>query len=207
MAAVTIYGDPRSTYTRTARMVCHEKGVAYDFKTMAPNTPEIRALHPFGKVPAFRHGDFTVYETSAIARYVDEAFPGPSLQPAGARERAAMEQWIGVIDNYVFDAAIRRYVLHYIFPRGADGKPDRTTIDAALVDIRRQLDLIDAQLAGHTFLLADRPMLPDLFLAPIMTYLARMPEGSALLDGRANIKRTGDAMMARASFRDTLPPI
>ena len=36
--------------------------------------PEHLALHPFNRVPILRHGDFTVYETSAIASYIDEAF-------------------------------------------------------------------------------------------------------------------------------------
>ena len=39
------------------------------------------ALHPFDRVPIFQHGDFTLYETSAIATYVDEAFEGPALSP------------------------------------------------------------------------------------------------------------------------------
>ena len=31
------------------------------------------ARHPFGKVPAFEHDEFALYETQAIMRYVDEA--------------------------------------------------------------------------------------------------------------------------------------
>ncbi len=50
-------------------------------------------------------------------------------------------------------------------------------------------------------------VLADLYLAPIMTYLSRMPEGPELLDGRANIHRAGAAMMARPSYQNTLPPM
>ena len=34
--------------------------------------------HPFGRVPALQHDDFMLYETSAIAAYVDDVFPGRS---------------------------------------------------------------------------------------------------------------------------------
>jgi glutathione S-transferase len=48
------------------------------------------ARHRFGKIPAFEHAGFRLYETGAITRYVDEAFPGPRLQPDDPRDRARM---------------------------------------------------------------------------------------------------------------------
>ena len=39
-------------------------------------------LHPFGRVPALQHDDFVLYETNAIAAYIDDVFPGPKLTPA-----------------------------------------------------------------------------------------------------------------------------
>jgi glutathione S-transferase len=49
-------------------------------------------LHPFNRVPIFEHGDFTVYETSAIISYIDEAFEGPRLTPPGVRAREPVGQ-------------------------------------------------------------------------------------------------------------------
>jgi glutathione S-transferase len=48
-------------------------------------------------VPILDHDGFRVYETAAIAAYVDEASTGPVLQPANARERARMNQWISAL--------------------------------------------------------------------------------------------------------------
>ena len=47
--------------------------------------PGIFEHHPFGRIPAFEHDGFRLYETGAIARYVDEAFEGPALQPKDPR--------------------------------------------------------------------------------------------------------------------------
>ncbi|MDP6345819.1 MAG: glutathione S-transferase domain-containing protein [Alphaproteobacteria bacterium] len=101
---------------------------------------------------------------------------------------------------------IRRYVLQYIFPKGADGQPDRAVIDPALEQIANYLSIIDDGLAEHDFLAGDQVSSADLFLAPIMTYLSRMPEGGELLADCANIRRAGGAMTQRASYQDTLPP-
>ena len=43
---------------------------------------------PFGKIPAFEHQGFHLYEAGPISRYVDETFAGPALQPSDARHRA-----------------------------------------------------------------------------------------------------------------------
>jgi len=46
------------------------------------------ARQPFGKVPAFAHDGFALYETQAILHHVDEVFAGNGLQPSDAKRRA-----------------------------------------------------------------------------------------------------------------------
>ena len=111
-------------------MALAEKGIAYTHEPVAPHSVEVLALNPFGRVPAFRDGEFTLYETSAIVRYIEESFPGPSLLAGNARLRATMEQWVSLINCHAYDAMVRRYVLQYVFPKGANGAPDRAVIDA-----------------------------------------------------------------------------
>lgn len=204
-ANVALLGDPRSTYVRTARMGFAEKGVQYTMQQAMPHTPEILAVHPWGKMPAFRDGDLQLFETSAILRYVDEAFPGPSLLPGNIRDRARCEQWVSAINAYCYDAMVRRYVLQYAFPKGADGKPDRSVIDPALKQISQQLAIFDSAYGDKNLLAGANLSLADLFLAPILAYVAAMPEGKALMQAVPNVTRAQAAMRERASFRDTEP--
>jgi glutathione S-transferase len=88
-----ILGSLRSSYTRVVRMVCEEKGIGYTLTETQLGSPEVRAIHPFGKMPVLRHGDFTLCESKAIATYLDRAFPGPALTPADPMLAARMEQW------------------------------------------------------------------------------------------------------------------
>ena len=101
MTLPVLHGPAYSTYVRTARLALLEKGVAYtldSFDLLNGVPPVQRARHPFGKAPAFTHGDIVLYETVAICRYIDEAFDGPPLQPATALDRAHVTQVCAILD-------------------------------------------------------------------------------------------------------------
>jgi glutathione S-transferase len=204
-ATIALLGDARSTYVRTARMGLAEKGVKYTLERAAPHSPELLAVHPLGRMPGFRDGEIALFETSAILRYVEESFDGPSLLPDRILDRARCEQWVSAINSYCYDAMIRRYVLQYVLPRGAGGGPDRTVVDGALKDIPGQLAILDRAYGGRDYLVGSACCMADLFLAPIVTYVAAMPEGEALLAAAPNARRAHAIMRERPSFKDTDP--
>jgi len=205
--ALKLYGFPLSTYVRTARMACVEKGVIYELEPLSPAECQARRLHPFGKIPVMEHDGLRLFETSAIVRYIDASFDGPPLQPDGRIEQARMEQWISAIGDTIYDAMIRRCVLQYAFPRREDGQPDRKVIVPALKQTRRQLEVLDEAYGDRSFLDGDNLSLADLFLAPILFYLARIPpEGPGLLEAAPNVRRGIAVMENRTSFGETVPP-
>jgi glutathione S-transferase len=205
MADLTLYGAAFSSYVWTTRMALEEKGVSFDYQPLPPHDKELMAVNPFGKVPGFRHGDVTLFETAAITRYVDEVFDGPALVPSDPVQRALVTQWISAVNDYIYDAMIRRYVLQYVMPRTADGKPDRGVIDGALKRMRRQVEVLDAAYGGRPFVVGGSLTLADLFLAPILAYVWDQPEGKELLDGCPNIVAAWPSMTSRPSFQHTDP--
>ncbi|HEV3105167.1 MAG TPA: SRPBCC domain-containing protein [Trinickia sp.] len=203
---VTLMGDSRSCYCRTARMALVEKGVAYRMEPSVPHSPEVLEHNPFGRVPVLRDGPIEFYETRAILSYIEEAFDGPSLLAQwGATAHARAEQWISLINCHAYDAMVRRYVLQYVFPKGEGGKPDRTVIDAALPEIATQLAVLDAAYGDRDYLVGTALSMADLFLAPIVHYLGKFPEGAAFIEKHANIRRGHRIMCARPSFEATQP--
>jgi glutathione S-transferase len=184
-ASVTLLGDARSSYVRTARMGLAEKGVKYTLAAHGPHTPEIDALHPFGRVPAFRDGEMQLFETSAILRYVEEAFDGPSLLPFSLWDRARCEQWVSAVNSYLYDAMIRRCVLK---------------------DIASHLAILDRAYGEGNYLAGPSLSMADLFLAPILACVEQMPEGKELFAKVPNVRRAQAAIRERPSFRDTVPP-
>ena len=206
MAEVTIYGPPRSNYVRVARMTCVEKGLDYTLEPVMPHTPEILALNPFGKVPGLRHGDVTLFETSAITRYIDEAFDGPKLQPDDLATRALMNQWISAVNDYYDTSMIRHVVVQRVLVPSRGGTTDEAMVSAALKKTVTQLKVADDTLGASEFLAGDALTLADLFLVPIIFYFSMMPEGKEQLAGCPNVQRWLAAMMERPSFAATMPP-
>jgi glutathione S-transferase len=119
MTDLVVYGFPRSTFVNIVRMVLTYKDVPYRFHDLEPEMgkPSHLALHPFDRVPILRHGDFTLYETSAIVTYLDETFPRLPLQPRDIPGRARMDQWISMINSYYYPYMIY-HVTHerLVFP-------------------------------------------------------------------------------------------
>jgi glutathione S-transferase len=107
----------------------------------------------------------------------------------------------------MYDAMVRRYVLQYVFPRDADGKPDRAVIDKALVEVEQQLDLLDKAYGDRDYLVGDSATLADLLLAPIVFYLNLFPESKALLAKHPHVTRAHNAFAQRPSFAATMPPM
>ena len=207
MTELVILGNPLSTYTRSARMACEEKGVGYTLEAVDPSTPEHRGVHPFGKIPALRHGDFGLYETMAICRYVDEAFDGPPLQPAGVAGRALMMQWMSATLDYLYPAMIRKLVFERLVAPMHGRTADEALIAAALPEIADQARILDAVLGQSAFLAGDQASLADLFLYPILFYVNFTPEGRRVLDAAPALAAWLARLGERASAQATMPPV
>ena len=136
MTKPEIIGSSRSTYTRVVCMVCEEKGIDYVLTERMLRAPEVLAIHPFGKMPVLRHGDFALCESKAIATYLDRSFPGPPLIPSDPRLAALTEQWVSLVNTVMDRTLIRTYISAYIAPKTSDGKPDRAAIEAVMPAVR-----------------------------------------------------------------------
>lgn len=192
-----------SSYGKTARLILAEKGVDYELNKVdfarLPEDAYRGAHHPFAKVPALQHGDVHLYETAAIAQYVDEAFEGPSLQPSDLVARAQMRKWICISDAYVYPAAITGLIMERVVAPMNGGEADEELIAASLPEIARVIEVIDRELQGQDYL-AGKLSLADFFSATILSFLPLAPEGPALLDGKENVGAWLSRMTARESF-------
>jgi glutathione S-transferase len=206
VATVELIGPAPSTYTRVARMVCEEKAIPYELKQSPPHSPDVDAIHPFGKVPVMRHGDFELCESKAIATYLDLSFPGPKLIPTEPRQAALTEQWVSLVNTKIDGTLVRTYLLNYIFPKGADGKPDRKVIDGVVPAVKDELDLLDRTVAKSGFLAGDSFTLADINVLPILAYLRNFPESGAAIAAAKSLSAYFDRLSARPSFQNTVPP-
>jgi len=206
MPNVEIIGFPQSTYVRVARMACEEKGVPYDLRPAPPHSPEVLAIHPFGKIPAMRHGDFELFESKAIGTYLDRMFPGPRLIPEDARSAALAEQWVSAVNTVIDRTMVRTYLFGYIFPKTPDGKPDRKVIDEVTPELRQQINLLDKAVAKTGYLAGNQYSFADINIMPILFYVRKFPEGAEAIVAAKNLAAYYDRNAERESFKNTIPP-
>jgi glutathione S-transferase len=162
------------------------------------------AIHPLGKIPAMRHGDVTLCESRAICGYIDRMFDGPPLATANPLHAAQVEQWLSIVNTAIDPVWVRQYVAAYFFPGTPDGSPNRTAIETALPKMEKQFPVLDAAVAngylvGNTFTLADANLIPILF------YIARLPESSALLAKSPHLTKYLERHLARESVKQSIP--
>src|SRR5216684_437281 len=179
MPSVTLFGFPRSVYVQIVGLTLTHKDVPYIFHDLEPEmgAPTHLALHPFDRVPILRHDDFTVYETSAIAAYVDDVFDGPKLTPADPRQRAHANQWISAVNGYYYPYLIY-HVSHErnVFPQL--GIPsDEKVVAHAMPTVETCLEVLERELShGKEFLLGPELTLADFYLLPITFGFGFAPE-------------------------------
>jgi glutathione S-transferase len=206
---VTLHGPGYSTYARTARLALEEKGVAYelnevDLFTGKGQAPEHLARQPWGKVPAFEHDGFALFETLAITRYVDEAFPGPALQPADVKARARMTQICGIVDSYAYGAMIGKLFWQEAVVPMQGGTPNAEIAAEGLLASQKALDVLEG-LAGSELLCGGSPCLADLHLLPVVEYLRMTKAGGAAFAAKPRLSAWWEKMNARPAVVKTRP--
>src|SRR5499426_486266 len=212
MSDLIVYGFPRSTFVNIVRLVLTHKEVPYTFHDLEPEMgkPSHLALHPFDRVPILKHGDFTVYETSAIVAYIDEAFPRPSLQPRNIADRARMIQWISMVNSYYYPYMIY-HVTHerLVFPELGIAS-DEKVVAHALPKVELGLQVAERQLAhGKDYLLGSELTLADFYLLPSTFAFSLTEEGRAMYPKYPAFCRWRERMEALPSVRKlraALPP-
>jgi glutathione S-transferase len=207
MTKPEIIGSLRSTYTRVVCMVCEEKGIDYVLTDALLNAPEIFEIHPLGKMPVLRHGDFVLFESKAIATYLDRSFAGPQLIPSEPRLAGLTEQWISFVNTIVDPTLIRTYLFAYIKAMLTGEPPDRLVIDSVLPDLRKEIGILNNAVAKSGYLVDDQLTLADLNLLPILDRVILAPEGAEALAAAAHLSRYFEKHAARPSFQRTSPPV
>jgi len=205
MADVEIIGRPVSNYVWTARIACEEKGVPYKLVVAKAHSPQISAIHPFGKMPVLRHGDVQLCESRAICYYIDHAFDGPPLAPRDPIAGALTEQWISLVNTTVDPICVRQYLLGYFFPGTPDGTPNRPQIEGSFAKMEMQLGVLDKAVAATGYLVNSSFTLADINLLPILFYLSKMPESGPMIAKNRNLMAYLDRHVTRRSIVATMP--
>jgi glutathione S-transferase len=159
-----ILGRSSSINVRKVLWACAEMDLPYQHEPWgagfrSTQTPQFQALNPNALVPVITDGDFVLWESNAICRYLAMKCGRTDLLPADPRARAVVEQWMdwqATELNYSWRYAFMALVRH----SEAHRDPDATT--ASVRSWNRNMQILEGRLtdtgtyvAGSTFTLAD----------------------------------------------------
>ncbi len=200
-----LYGASYSVYVRIVRLCLHEKAVQYeqvpvDIFSQVGTPPDYRDKHPFGRIPAFDHDGFLVYESGAIARYVDETFEGTRLQPIDVRQRARANQLISIADNYVYPNLVWGVYVERVSKPLRGESTDKEKLKISLEKARLCLDAVSTLLGGNDWLAGQELTLADLWLAPMIDYFLLASEGQDMFRDYAALSAWWSRINARESM-------
>jgi glutathione S-transferase len=201
-----VHGIPGSPYVRAALLALEEKGAEYELAAMQFGTlkqqPHL-SRHPFGRIPAFEHDGWMLYETQAIMRYVDAVVPGPRLQPEEPCAAARMNQLIGITDWYVMRQVSMPITRNRVVAPRVNRPVDEEEVMQAIPNARICIAEIARLLDGRPWMAGDKLSLADLLLAPHLSMFAQAPEGAQILQEHGNLNRWLARIEARPSMQAT----
>jgi glutathione S-transferase len=129
--AMKLYSGPLSLFSRKVEIALREKGLAFEremvpftqAKGYAPKHPDVLAANPKGQVPVLVDGDLTLFDSTLIFEYLEDAYPAPRLYPTTPRERARCRLMELTADEILLPPL--RHLMYRSEPPDADAQRQR----------------------------------------------------------------------------------
>lgn len=162
-----IWGRANSVNVQKVLWCCHELDLGFERidagMQFGRNTEaDYLAMNPNGRVPSLKHGDFSLWESNAIVRYLALVFgEGTTLYPTEPKARSGMERWL---DWTLSTLQPAERPLFWGLVRTAPADRDMSAMQQAADANGKFWAIIDAQLQGRDYLEGDAFSLADLVL-------------------------------------------
>ena len=179
---IRFFRHPRSGHCHRVELLMAMLGLPYetvdvDIPGGELRTPAFLALNRFAQVPVIDDAGTVVADSNAILVYLARRYGDARWLPEDAMGAAGVQRWLSAAAGPVAHgvAAAR---LAAVFGAPIDAP-------AAIARGHQFLAVLDAELAGRTFLAADHATIADL---ACYSYVAHAPEGGVALDAYAHVR-------------------
>lgn len=210
---IKLYSGPLSLFSRKVEIVLGEKGLAYE-RVMVPfnqaegyfpKHPDVLAANPKGQVPVLVDGDLTLFDSTIINEYLDDAYPDPRLIPAGSEARARCRLLELQADEILLPMIVR------LMYRTEPADPDPARQQARETGGERAEIEIDAAYSDLAGRLSNKKYFIDIFsvadIAIFMDVLFAARLGGPPLDRHPALQDWHGRMAARAAIAPVMAEI
>lgn len=162
---LTIWGRPNSVNVQKVLWCLHELDLTFDridagMQFGKNHEPDYLAMNPNGRIPTLVDGDYVLWESNSVMRYLCMAYGQTSpIYPPDAKRRAAVDRWLDwtlstlqPVDRPVFWALVRTPV----------AQRDMAAIQRDADVATKVWKIIDRQLATRRYIEGDQLTLADI---------------------------------------------
>jgi glutathione S-transferase len=188
-----LYSGPVSLFTAKVRIALAEKGVPYERIEVGwsredrylPHHPEVVRLNPKAQVPVLVDGGLTVYDSTLILEYLEDAHPEPPLYPRSAADKARCRHLEAAADEILFPH-VWDLIDGVFYPSSEEGG-DASRAETARSQVGQFGSWLEKDFGAGPWLCGDEFSVADLsvfiFLHVAGTLGATLPESCTSLRG------------------------
>ena len=197
---LTIWGRINSINVMKVLWMCTELGLAYrridaGMQHGVVDTDEYGAMNPNRRVPTIRDGDFTLWESNTIVRYLAARERATQWLPDEPRARADTERWM---DWSTSTLAAPMTTIFWQLIRTPVERRDPAAIERSTAETVRLFELLDRQLQARESLCGATATVADIAIAPFVHRWLALPINHPQLSALDAYYRR---MMSRPAFR------
>ena len=161
-------------------------------------TPEYMALNPNSQVPVVEDGDYVLWESNVITRYLCAKHSPGNFYPTDLQERFDAERWMEWQQTMV-NPASRNGFWHLI--RLPADQRDPAVIAQSNALVEPLMAMLDAHLAKHSFIVGKRFTMADIPLGCEVHRWLALPQAR---QPRPNVERWFASLLARPASKGVL---
>ena len=170
LGTITLWGRSSSSNVQKVLWALAELGLAYDQREVGGkygglDTPAFLAMNPHGRIPVITDGELSVWESSAIIRYLAAEYGKGTLWPPSPAERSFVDRWLDWTLSTLQPGFTRLFVSYYRTP---ETERDPQAVASAVEACARNFATLDAHLAHRSYLAGDSFSMADIPCGPAL---------------------------------------
>ncbi|XP_022149940.1 glutathione S-transferase PARB-like [Momordica charantia] len=173
-SSIKVHRIPISTATCRVLACLYEKELQFQFVNVKMHEEEHKkepflSLNPFGQIPGFQDGDFSLFESRAITQYISTTYAtnGTQLISQDPKKMVAILTWVEVESHHLDQAAMKVIWELCLKPMLGLGEADAAVAEKGEAELGKVLDIYERScLSPSTWLVS-----PSLWLTCTISLL------------------------------------
>ena len=167
-----LYGNDFSPNSNKVRFAANAMGIDYKFHSVdlaggEQRTEKFLKINPVGRIPVLTDGEFAIFESNAIIRYLAEKTNSP-LYPKDIKKHSLVNQWLDFASIHLQSGAMGKVFFNTIVYKFVNGTIDERSLKEGRQFLANYLNLIEKQLAKGPYICGTELSLADINILAIL---------------------------------------